>query len=116
MVNFLFDKIVEVKRKSASLGEYNRPQQNFSIVGTYECHISESTSSTSQLTAQKSNTTNLNLYTEPEAEIKLGDVLFIYEMDEYGKKIESTLYKAIADKPYKKRTLLRVPLVGDTEV
>lgn len=116
MYNFLFDKVVEVKRNAAELGEYNRPTQNSSIIGTYECHVSESTSSTTQQMAQKKNSTNLNLYTEPDVDIRLGDILYIYEMDEYGNKVESTVWKAIADKPYKKRTKLKVPLLSETEV
>lgn len=116
MINFLFDKIVEVKRLSSKLGEYNRPIQNFPVVGTYECHLSESTNSTTQQIAQKKNATNMNLYTEPDVDIQMGDVLLIYEMDEYGNKVESTEWKAIADKPYKKRTKLKIPLLSETEV
>lgn len=116
MITFLYDKIVEVKRKTEVLGEYNRPKKEFNTVSTYDCHTTERNTNTSQQMIQKSNSTELDLYTEPEAQIHKGDVLFIFEKDEYGKKIESSVYKAIADKPYKKRTHLRVHLLSDEEV
>lgn len=65
---------------------------------------------------KKKNTTDLTLYTDPEAPIKRGDILYIYELDEYGKPIMSTEFKAIADKPYKKRTQLIVSLLSEEEV
>ena len=54
-------------------------------VGTYECHTAESSTTTAQLQPQKKNTTDLTLYTDPEAPIKRGDILYIYELDEYDK-------------------------------
>lgn len=116
MLEFMLDKRCIVKRASSTLGEYNRPNKNFEEVGSYPCHISESNNSTAQLQPQKNNTTDLSLYTEPDADIQLGDVLYIYELDEYDEIIPSTEYKALADKPYKKRTALKVPLVGTQEV
>ena len=47
---------------------------------------------------------------------KGGDILYIYELDEYDKPIMSTEFKAIADKPYKKRTQLIVSLLSEEEV
>lgn len=85
-------------------------------VGTYECHTAESSTTTAQLQPQKKNTTDLTLYTDPEAPIKRGDILYIYELDEYDKPIMSTEFKAIADKPYKKRTQLIVSLLSEEEV
>ncbi len=117
MFTFLFDKIVEVKRHgSKMLGEYNRPKQGFVLVGTYDCHITDGSSNTSQLLPQKKNATDGNLYTLPEADIQTGDILYVYEKDEYDKKVESTVFKTIADKPYKKRTKLIVPLLAESEV
>lgn len=116
MVTFLFDKIVDVRRYSPTLGEYNRPKQELLLVGTYECHITDGSSNTAQLQPQKKNTTDGNLYTEPEADIRKGDILYVYEMDEYGNKILSTEFKTIADKPYKKRTKLIIPLLAEAEV
>lgn len=115
-MDFLYDKKVTVKRYSSKLGEYNRPTESLSIIGTYECHVAESNSSTAQKQPQKQNTTNLNLYTDPETPIEKGDILYIYDVDEYEEIIKSTELKAIADKPYKKRTMLRIPLVSDEEV
>lgn len=85
-------------------------------VGTYECHTAESSTTTAQLQPQKKNTTDLTLYTDPEAPIKRGDILYVYELDEYDKPIMSTEFKAIADKPYKKRTQLIVSLLSEEEV
>ena len=116
MITFLFDKIVVVKRKQETLGEYNRPQKEFVIVGEWECHTAEGSTNTTQKEPQKLNITELDLYTYPEAQIRKGDVLFIYEKDEYGNKIESSVFKAIADKPYKKRTQLKVHLLSEEEV
>lgn len=45
-----------------------------------------------------------------------GRYLYIYELDEYDKPIMSTEFKAIADKPYKKRTQLIVSLLSEEEV
>lgn len=100
-MQFLYDKQVVVKRYSSTLGEFNRPNKTLVEVGTYECHTAESSTTTAQLQPQKKNTTDLTLYTDPEAPIKRGDILYIYELDEYGKPIMSTEFKAIADKPYK---------------
>jgi hypothetical protein len=117
MLEFVLDKKCIVKRYSSELGEYNRPKKTLEEVGSYLCHISENdNSNTSQLQPQKNNITDLSLYTEPDADIRLGDVLYIYELDEYDEIIPSSEYKALADKPYKKRTALKVPLVGTQEV
>ena len=113
---FLYDKVVKIKRKEETLGQYNRPVKSFVLVATYDCHVSEGSTNTAQMMIQKQNTTELTLYTYPEAQIHKGDVLFIYEKDEYGEAIEGTEFKAIADKPYKKRTQLRVHLLSEAEV
>lgn len=115
-MQFLYDKIVIVKRYSSTLGEYNRPNQSLETVGTYDCHTAENSSNTSQREPQKVNTTELDLYTEPEADIVRGDILYIYELDEYDNILPATELKAIVDKPYKKRTQLKVPLICDEEV
>ena len=112
-MQFLYDKQVVVKRYSSTLGEFNRPNKTLVEVGTYECHTAESSTTTAQLQPQKKNTTDLTLYTDPEAPIKRGDILYIYELDEYDKPIMSTEFKAIADKPYKKRTQLIVSLLSE---
>ena len=116
MLECMQDKKVIVKRYASILGEYNRPQKALIEVGTYMCHTSENSSNTAQLHPQKKNTTELTLYTEPEAEIQTGDILYIYELDEYEEIIQSTEFKALADKPYKKRTHLAVPLLSEEEV
>lgn len=116
MITFLFDKIVEVKRYSKTLGEYNRPIQELILVGNYSCHVTEGSSNTSQLQPQKKNTTEGSLYTASEVDIQKGDILYVYEKDEYDNKVESTCYKYIADKPYKKRTMLITPLLAEMEV
>lgn len=115
-MQFLYDKQVVVKRYSSTLGEFNRPNKTLVEVGTYECHTAESSTTTAQLQPQKKNTTDLTLYTDPEAPIKRGDILYIYELDEYDKPIMSTEFKAIADKPYKKRTQLIVSLLSEEDV
>lgn len=84
-MQFLYDKQVVVKRYSSTLGEFNRPNKTLVEVGTYECHTAESSTTTAQLQPQKKNTTDLTLYTDPEAPIKRGDILYIYELDEYDK-------------------------------
>ena len=118
MLEFMLDKRVIVKRIPA--GEldpvYNRPIETPIEVGSYLCHTAEDTTDTAQLSPQKNNTTDLDLFVEPEADIRMGDILYIYELDEYDEIIPSSEYKAIADKPYKKRTMLTVPLVGTKEV
>ena len=116
MLSFIEDKKVIVKRYSSLLGEYNRPTKSLNEVGTYLCHVSQGTSSTAQKQPQKETTTNFNLYVDPDADIREGDVLYIYEIDEYEDIILSTERKALADKPYKKRTILAVPLVSVEEV
>lgn len=116
MLAFMYDKKVIVKRYSSILGEYNRPTKTLEEIGTYPCFISEDSSTTAQLQSQKETTTDLSLYTEPEADIKKGDILYIYELDEYEEIIPSTELKALSDKPYKKRTHLSVPLVNKEEV
>lgn len=116
MLAFMEDKIVLVKRYSTTLGEYNRPNKILNTVGIYLCHTAETSSNTAQLQPQKKTTTELTLYTAPEADIVKGDILYIYEIDEYEKIIKSTEFKALADKPYKKRTHLAVPLLSEEEV
>lgn len=115
-MQFLYDKKVIVKRISSKLGEYNRPVKEPVEIGTYECHVAEDNTNTAQLQPQKKNTTDLRLYTDPDVDIVRGDVLFIYELDEYEQIMPSTEFKAIADKPYKKRTHLKVPLLSEEEV
>lgn len=116
MLAFREDKKVIVKRYSSTLGELNRPKKTLEEVATYWCAIAESTSSTAQKQPQKENITDLKLFVEPDADIKKGDILYIYEVDEYEHIILSTEFKALADKPYKKRTILAVPLVSTEEV
>ena len=116
MLAFMEDKVVIVKRYSQTLGEYNRPSKVLNMVGTYLCHTAETSSNTAQLQPQKKTTTNLTLYTSPESDITKGDILYIYEVDERGKIIPNTEFKALADKPYKKRTHLAVPLLSEEEV
>lgn len=116
MLAFAEDKKVIVKRYSSTLGEFNRPIKTLNEVGTYLCHIAQSTSSTAQKQPQKETTTDLTLYVEPDADIKEGDILYIYKIDEYENIILSTEFKALADKPYEKRTILAVPLVSTEEV
>ena len=116
MLAFMEDKKVIVKRYSSILGAYNRPQRELKEVGTYFCHTAGNSSNTAQKQPQKENTTGFTLYTEPEADIQCGDVLYIYEIDEYEEIIPSTELKALADKPYKKRTNLSVPLLSVEEV
>lgn len=116
MLDFILDKKVIVKRYSSTLGEYNRPKKTLEEVGSYPCHTTESDTSTTQKVAQKENTTDITLYTEPDADIQLGDVCYVYELDEYGEVIPSSEYKALADKPYKKRTALKVALIAAKEV
>ena len=116
MLTFAEDKKVIVKRYSSVLGEFNRPKKTLDEVGTYMCNVSQDTSSTAQKQPQKEVTTDLTLYVEPDADIREGDILYIYEIDEYENIILSTEHKALADKPYKKRTILAVPLVSTEEV
>lgn len=116
---YLYNKKVIVKHFSEeTLGKYNRPSEDLQVVNTYMCMVAETdgNSNTSQLQPQKQSTTNFSLYTEPEADIRGGDVLLIYEIDEYENIILSTELKALADKPYKKRTQLKVPLLSVEEV
>ena len=116
MLEFMENKKVIVKRYSTSLGEYNRPQKTAIEVGTYLCHTAGNSSNTAQLQPQKKVTTDFTLYVEPEADIQKGDILYIYEIDEYENIIAETEFKAIADRPYKKRTFLSVPLLSEEEV
>ena len=113
---FFFDKRVVVKRYSETLGAYNRPTRTLSKVGEYDCTFSASEDNTNQLQPQKENRTRGTLYTEKDADIRLGDILYIYELDEYDEIIQSTEYKVIADKPYKKRTHLETSYLVDEEV
>ena len=115
-MQFMYNKLVIVKRYSSTLGEYNRPQKGLTEVGRYECFTAEISTNVAQRSPQKVNTEEINLYTYPEADIKLGDVLYIYELDEYDKPIPESEYRALADKPYKKRTQLKVPLLRNEEV
>lgn len=116
MLAFVEDKKVIVKRYSSKLGEYNRPKKTLTTVGTYFCHVAETSSNTAQLQPQKENTTDLTLFIDIEVDIKKGDTLYIYEIDEYEGIIAETELKALADKPYKKRSFLAVPLVSVEEV
>ena len=113
---FFFDKKVTVKRYSDELGLYNRPTQSLTEIATYKCTFSASTDNTNQLQPQKETRTEGTLYTDRDADIKLGDILYIYDMDEYDNPIMNTEYKVIADKPYKKRTHLETPYRVDEEV
>lgn len=115
-MQFMYDKSVIVKRYTSTLGEFNRPKKELETVGTYSCHTAEDSSNTAQKQPQKENTTELNLYTDPEAGIQRGDILYIYELDEYEEIILESELKAIADKPYKKRTQLKVPILSNEEV
>ena len=115
-MQFMYNKLVIVKRYSSTLGEYNRPQKALAEVGRYECFTAETSTTVAQRQPQKVNTEEIDLYTYPEADIKLGDVLYIYELDEYDKPIPESEYRALADKPYKKRTQLKVPLLRNEEV
>lgn len=110
MLAFMEDKKVIVKRYSSSLGAYNRPVKELITAGEYSCFVADNSSTTAQKQPQKETTTDLTIYTIQEADIKKGDILFIYELDEYGEAILNTEFKALADKPYKKRTHLAVPL------
>ena len=116
MLSFVEDRKVIVKRYSSVLGEYNRPTKTLREVGSYLCHVSHDTSSTAQKQPQKELTTDLTLFVDTDADIREGDILYIYELDEYEDIILSTEHKALADKPYKKRTILAVPLVSTEEV
>jgi hypothetical protein len=115
MLEFMEDKKVIVKRYSSSLGEYNRPQKTAIEIGTYLCHIAGHSSNTAQLQPQKLVTTDINVYVVPEADIQKGDILYIYEIDEFENILPNTEFKAIADRPYKKRTFLSVPLLSEEE-
>lgn len=116
MLEFMEDKKVTVKRYSSTLGEYNRPQKTAVEIGTYFCCTAGNSSNTAQLQPQKKVTTDFTLYVDPEADIQKGDILYIYEIDEYDNIIPSTEFKALADRPYKKRTFLTVPLLSEEEV
>jgi hypothetical protein len=116
MLSLLANKKVIVKRYTSSLGAYNRPVQELVDAGAFPCFTADTSSNTAQLHPQKKNTTELTLYTDPEAVIVKGDILYIYELDEYEHIIESTVFKAIADKPYRKRTHLAIPLLSEEEV
>ena len=116
MLALMEDKKVVVKRYSSKLGEYNRPKNILVTVGTYPCHIAVTSSNTSQKQPQKENITDLTLYIDPDVVIKDGDILYIYDIDEYENIIPETEIKALADKPYKKRTILAVPLVATEEI
>ena len=113
---FYFDKQVIVKRFSEKLGDYNRPQRKCEEVGRYPCTFSGSEDQTNQLQPQKETRTRGTLYTERDVDIRKGDVLYVYELDEYDEPILSTEYKVLADKPYKKRTHLETPYTVDEEV
>jgi hypothetical protein len=118
MLEFMQDKKVIVNRYSSTLGEYNRPIQEFAEIGTYPCFTAEDSSNTAQKQAQKENTTELTLYigADEEPDVQVGDVLLIYEVDEYDNIIMATEFKALADKPYKKRTHVAIPLLSVEEV
>ena len=118
MLEFMQDKKVIVKRYSSALGEYNRPVKTLETIGTYPCHTAETSSNTAQKQPQKETTTELTLYigSDEDADVKKGDILYIYEVDEYENILQSTEFKALADNPYKKRTHLAVPLLSVEEV
>ena len=118
MLTFMEDKKVIVKRYSSTLGEYNRPVKTLVEVGTYPCYTAQSSSNTAQKQPQKENTTDITLYigSDEEPDVKAGDILYIYELDEYDNLIESTEFKALADRPYKKRTHVAIPLLSAKEV
>lgn len=118
MLAFMESRKVIVKRYSQTLGEYNRPHKTPVVVATYPCHMAVDSSNTAQLQPQKSNTTNLSVYisSDEEPDVKAGDILYIYELDEYGEIITASEFKAVADRPYKKRTHLAVPLVSAEEI
>ncbi|MDL2301134.1 hypothetical protein LJC58_02140 [Lachnospiraceae bacterium OttesenSCG-928-D06] len=116
MVEFMQDKKVIIKRFGSSLGEYNRPVQSLEAIGTFPCHVAQTSSNTAQKQPQKENITDLSLYVDPDVDVRRGDILFIYEVDEYEEIILATEEKAIADKPYKKRTHLEIPLLSEEEV
>ena len=118
MLEFMQDKKVIVNRYSSTLGEYNRPVKELKAVGTYPCFTAGNSSSTAQKQPQKENTTGLTLYigADEEADVQIGDILLIYEVNEYEELIHDTEFKAIADKPYKKRTHVALPLLSVEEV
>lgn len=116
MLDFMKDKKAVVKRYVTTLGEYNRPIKTLTTVGSFMCHVSQDNSSTAQKAPQKENTTGLTLYCDPEEEILTGDIVYIYELDEYEEPVAATEFKAIADKPYKKRTHIEVELLSNSEV
>lgn len=115
---FNYHHKVVVKRLNSGvvLGKYGRPVEAVNTVGTYPCMVVEDRNYTVQMDPQKNNSTGYTIYTDPEADILTGDVLYIYEVDEYGDIIETSGRKAVADKPYKKRTQLKVGLKEDSEV
>lgn len=118
MLEFMNDKKVIVKRYTTTLGELNRPKKDLTTVGTYWCHTAENSSNTAQKQPQKENTTELTLYigADEDPDVKAGDILYIYEVDEYEEMLQSTEFKALADKPYKKRTHVAVPLLSVKEI
>ena len=115
---FYYDKQCIVKRYSSTLGQYNRPVNTLTDVGSYGCALmmTKDSNSTTQLEPQKANYTGFSLYMDPESDIRLGDIVCVYDLDEYGQIILSSEYKAVADKPYKKRTHLEIPLNATEEV
>ena len=118
MLEFMQNKKVIVKRYTTTLGEYNRPIKELLEADTYPCFVAEDSSNTAQKQPQKENTTELTLYigADEEPDVRVGDILFIYEVNEYEEIIQSTELKALADKPYKKRTHVAVPLLSIEEV
>lgn len=113
---FYFDKLVIVKRYGSVMGEFNRPDYSLNEVGRYKCHYSQKTNNTTQLEPQKVNYTGETLYLEPECDIKVGDICYIYELDEYDEPVLSTEYRAVADKPYKRIDHIEIPLTYGEEV
>ena len=65
---FFYNKKCIVRRYSSTLGEYNRPVNKLSDVGTFECAIMQSQNTTAQLQPQKSNPTGFSLYVDPECD------------------------------------------------
>ena len=111
-----YDKRLILRRYSSELGEYNRPVNTLNDVGSYPCTVQQSTNSTNQLQPQKENYTGWTLYVSEDVVIKLGDICYIYDLDEYDNIILASELIMIADKPYRKRDHLEVPLNYDEEV
>lgn len=113
---FYYDKKVILRRYNSSLGEYNRPIHTLTDVGVYDCSYSRESSTTSQLQPQKDTQTEGTLYVDMDVDVRVGDVCCIYELDEYDNIILSTEFVAVADKPYRIKDHIEIPLVRNEEV